>query len=322
VKLQVLDLDPAGYKPHPLHTGERSWIETNCYADFWIEALHSLGCDPVAGLAFTLSTDFEGDQWTMFKYPSEDLRALFGLEVHELNVWLPLVDHVEEHLSLGRPLTIDTDAWFLPDTVGVTYAAAHQKTTVMVQMLDRDRRRLGYFHNAGYFELDGADFDGVLCVGADAASLPPYTEIVRLDQLHRGDDRLVERAVELTRAHLARRPPTNPIDRLCERLEADLPWLATHEMEAFHRYAFGTCRQCGANAELAADFSDWLGDHDGGGLDDVAECWRQIAAGAKALEFRLARAVAGRSVDIHGQLASMARAWDSAMEGLYARYGR
>jgi len=192
---------------------------------------------------------------------------------------------------------------------------------VMVQMLDRDRHRLGYFHNAGYFELDGSDFDGVLCIGADPAFMPPYTEVVRLDRLDRGGERMVERVVDLARVHLARRPSTNPVERLSDRLEADLPWLATHDIEAFHRYAFGTCRQCGANAELAADFSDWLNDHDGGGLDDVVACWRQIATAAKALEFRLARAVAGRTVDVRAPLASMARAWDSAMDGMLVRYG-
>ena len=31
-------------------------------------------------------------------------------------------------------------------------------------MIDRDDRRLGYFHNAGYFEADGEDYDGLLRV--------------------------------------------------------------------------------------------------------------------------------------------------------------
>ncbi len=78
--------------------------------------LHALGLDPVAAAAFTLSTDFEGDQWTFFKFPPEDLRALFGLEVAEFNVWRPALDHAEEQLELGRLFTVEVDAWFLPDT--------------------------------------------------------------------------------------------------------------------------------------------------------------------------------------------------------------
>ncbi len=74
----LLRLDPATFCPHPLHAAERTWTETNCYVDMWIEVLHALGLDPVAAAAFTLSCDFEGDQWTFFKYPPEDLRALSG----------------------------------------------------------------------------------------------------------------------------------------------------------------------------------------------------------------------------------------------------
>ena len=70
-----LSLTAATFVPHPLHATERSWTETNCYVDVWIEVLHALGLDPVAASAFTLSCDFEGDQWTFFKYPPEDLRA-------------------------------------------------------------------------------------------------------------------------------------------------------------------------------------------------------------------------------------------------------
>ena len=60
--------------------------------DVWIEVLHALGLDPVAASAFTLSCDFEGDQWTFFKYPPEDLRALFGIEaVSYTHLTLPTI---------------------------------------------------------------------------------------------------------------------------------------------------------------------------------------------------------------------------------------
>ena len=134
--VRVLPVEPATYVPHPLHTNERAWTETNCYVDLWIEVLHALGLDPVAAAAFTLSTDFEGDQWTMFKYPTEDLRTLFGLQVAELNVWRPVATHIEEQLGFGHLLTVDVDAFFLPDTRGVSYQIDHQKTTLMPQMID------------------------------------------------------------------------------------------------------------------------------------------------------------------------------------------
>ncbi len=195
----LLPLSADEFRPHSLHASERTWTETNCYVDVWIEVLHALGLDPMAAGAFTLSTDFQGDQWTFFKFPPEDLRTLFGLEVSELNVWKPVIDHVTEQLDLGRLCTVEVDSWFLPDTRGVSYGIAHVKSTIVPQMVDRRHRHLGYFHNAGYFELEGDDFDGVFRLGArsDAPGLPPYVEVIRLDRIRRHDPDLVARVVSL-----------------------------------------------------------------------------------------------------------------------------
>ena len=318
---QLLPIDAASYEPHPLHARERTWTETNCYVDLWIEVLHALGLDPIAGAAFTLSTDFEGDQWTFFKYPPEDLRRLYGLEVSEMNVWRPIVEHVVEQLDLGRLLTVEVDSWFLPDTAGVSYGIGHTKTTIVPQRIDVEARRLGYFHNAGYFELDGDDFDGALRVGTtDPAVLAPYVELIRLERIRRGSDTLVADARSLAAEHLARRPADNPMVRFKERLEADVPWLAEQGLDAFHLYAFGTCRQCGASAELAASFVDWLAAHGDAGLEPTAAAFRSVAEAAKGLQFGLARAARGRAVDLDTPLAQMARDWDMAIEALVERY--
>jgi hypothetical protein len=325
--LQLLALDPTGYQPHPLHANERTWTETNCYVDLWIELLHALGLDPLAAAAFTLSTDFEGDQWTFFKFPPEDLRALFGLEVAEFNAWRPLIDHAEEQLELGRWLIMDADAWFLPDTKGVSYQLAHVKSAMVPNSIDRAARRLGYFHNAGYFELNGEDFDGVFRTGryADPAALPPYVETIRLDRMRRNPTELVAGAIALTRQHLARRPADDPMLRFERRLEQDAPWLGSQDIETFHLYAFGTCRQCGASAELAASFVDWLAAHDPAakGSEDLAaaaDAFRVVATAAKALQFGLARRSRGRTVDLSGSFEEMSGAYRSAMDALVARY--
>jgi len=317
------DLDVGGFVPHPLHASERIWTETNCYVDVWIEVLHALGVDPVAAAAFTLSCDFEGDQWTFFKYPPEDLRALFGIEVAELNVWRPVIDHVDEQLGLGRLCTVEVDAWFLPDTRGVSYGLDHVKTTIVPTALDRVGRRLDYFHNAGLFTLAGNDFDGIFHLDGpvDPTVLAPYVETVRLDRLRLHDPDLVAGVVALTGEHLARRPADNPINRMAVRMEADLPWLAENGLEAFHRYAFGLCRQCGASTELAATFVDWLNTFDRPGTEAAATGFREVAEGAKGLQFALARAARGRHVDLGGVLDGMAASWDRAMSDLGHRYG-
>jgi hypothetical protein len=322
--MKLLDLDAATYVRHPLHGGERTWTETNCYVDLWIEVLHALGCDPLAGAAFTLSSDFEGDQFSFFKYPLEDLRALYGLEVGEMNVWRPLEDHIAEQLELGRLLTIEVDSWFLPDTAGVSYQIDHVKSSIVPNLIDVASRRLGYFHNAGYFEVSGDDMEALLrrTEPRDPASLVPYVELVRLERLQVLDDTdLLPIVVSLTAQHLARRPTTNPVTRFRKRLDADIAWLRDQDLALFHQWAFGTCRQCGANAELAADFVAWLHERDGGGLEPVVADLRALSEAAKSLQFSLARAVRGRAVDPAPTLDEMERRWDSAMAALAIRYG-
>jgi hypothetical protein len=309
VKADVLGLDPRWYVPHPLHAPERPWSETNCAADLWIEAVHALGHDPVAGLGFTFAGDVDGDQWRMFTYPVEDLWLLYGIEADELNVWRPLRDHVAEQLALGNMVAVDVDAWWLPDTAGLTYRCAHQKTTILAQMVDTADRRLGYFHNTGYHELSGEDFDAVLPAGPGPSDLPPYALQVRLGRLRppgAADDALVRR---LALRHLARRPAGNPVARLGERVAGDLGWVAAAGMDTFHRWAFGTVRQCGANAGLAAALAARL-DPDG----PAAARFDRVSTGMKAAELALARAVRGRAVDVAGVFLPLAHEWERAVE--------
>lgn len=314
-------IDPAGYRPHPLHASERIWAETNCYVDLWIELLHALGCDPLASFAFTLSSDFEGDQWTFFKVPPEDLRSLYGIEVAEMNAWRGLSEHVAEQLALGRLLTVEVDAFYLPDTREVSYRLAHQKTTITPVTLDSEAQTMRYFHNTAMFEVAGEDLGGALRRGADPATLAPYVELVKLERLVRlPEGELTKRSLALAREHLARRPASNPIIRLGERLRLDLEWLAGQPFERFHEYAFGTCRQCGANAEIAAAYLDWL---EGrlGLASGAAAALRDVAEGAKTVQFGLARLAAGRRFDLDGALAATAASWDRAMDRLAGQLG-
>src|SRR5438094_8451797 len=92
---RILALDPSTYQRHPIHQEGRTWAETNCYVDVWIERLHALGYEPGAALAVTLTIDFEGDQWTFFKCPLLVMYDLDGLDVQELAVCRPLVGDIE-----------------------------------------------------------------------------------------------------------------------------------------------------------------------------------------------------------------------------------
>jgi hypothetical protein len=313
VKADVLGLDPEWYVSHPLHAPERVWSESNCAADLWIELLHALGHDPVAGLGFTLAGDFDGDQWRMFTFPAEDLWLLYGIEADELNVWRPLRDHVIEQLAQGNLTAVDVDAWWLPDTAGTTYRRAHQKTMILAQMIDTAGRRLGYFHNTGYYELEGEDFDALLPADPSPEALPPWVLQVRLGRLRPPGPPEGALVRHLARRHLGRRPADNPVARMAERAERDLAWIAEAGLETFHRWAFGTLRQCGANAGLAAVLAHLLAPG-----SPAAVRFGRVAEGMRSAELALARTMRGRHVDVAGLLEPLADEWERAVEDVVA----
>lgn len=308
--LQVLALDAAGYAPSPLHAQDRAWVEKNCYVDLWIELLHARGLEPLACLGFTLAVDFEGDQWTFFKPSHDDLRTMYGMDVQELTVWRPLLEHVREHAAAGKWVCPEVDAHWLPDTAGTDYRQGHSKTMIAINAVDESARRLGYFHNAGYYTLDGEDFDEIF--RADTV-LPAYCEVVRLDRVvTRPAGELRALAHAALPGHLARRPTDNPVQRFAARFARDLPRLQADGLATYHKWAFATVRQLGAAFELAALHLAWLG------LAPAAvEAFHRIAADSKALILKGARAVnTGKPLDVGAALAGTAAAWAEGMTAL------
>ena len=323
----ALGLDPASYRPHPLHQPdtERVWPESNCYTDLWIEILNGVGVDSVPALAFTLATDFEGDQWTFFKFPLVDVLDLFGVDTQELSMWKAPATHALEQARRGRITLMEVDAHYLPDVAGTSYRREHTKTTIGIETIDLEARQLRYFHNAGYFQLEGDDFDGVFRVHnpwtPHNACLLPYTEFAKVDRVVRSStSTLTERAMAQTRRWLARAPQENPFARWKPRFTADLTWLRGEPLEAFHLYAFATIRQFGSAFEMASVFVSWLDAQRRDGLADAATDLMAIATGAKALQFKLARAVNARRVfDPGPSLDELASSWERAMTLLRAR---
>ncbi len=313
-------LSPDGYQPHALHSADRIWPETNCYVDLWIEVLNGLGLDPLAMLGFTLTQDFEGDQFTFFKVPLEDLERLYGIRATELAVYEPVENHVAVQIARGRLCLVEVDSFFLPDTQGVSYRIEHGKTTVAITALDLAAKRLRYFHNGGFFALSGEDFDGVFQRGIHAQPLPllPYTEFAKFPaSAPEGDPRIVAR--KLLADHFARRASENPFLAYKTVFEAQIAALAERPFEDFHKYAFNTLRQAGANFELAASHLAWLADDSASGseLADEAEAARRIAETCKTIQFQLARALARkRYAGLAAALDPAAESWDALMSGL------
>lgn len=321
--LETLVLDPVEYRRHRLHTQERSWAETNCYVDVWIELLHAWGFEPIAALPFTVAIDFEGDQWTFFKFPHSDLYDLFGIEVQELAVWRPLELHIEEQLRLERPVLVELDSYYLPDTAGTAYRQAHVKSTVAAMEIDIARRQLGYFHGQGFYQLHGDDFVNVLRMTGNEspAILPPYVEFVkrRTGEPPQGKQ-LVDASLQLLRRHLERLPRANPFAKFKPRYLADVEWLGGASLDMFHQYSFATLRQFGACYECTATYLKWLAEHDVDGLELPIARFTALSTGAKTMQFQLARALARKKPLDPSSLDDLATTWQLAIDGLTSRF--
>lgn len=305
-----ISLEPENYQSHFTHLSDRIWPETNCYLDLWIEILHALGLDPVPAFACMLSADHDGVQWSFVKQAPEDLRRLYGLEVAEDTVWLPLLETLESARVRGLLHTVEVDSWWLPETAGTAYHSDHVKTTICPTMVDRERRVMWYFHNTGLHELSGGDFDGVLGLSRESAIvLPPYVEQIR----HHAERAEPGALALITREHLSRRPDTNPIEGLASAVHAAMEWLPDAGAQTFHQWAFANLRQCGATCELAADFAAML-DGTFPGAAQAEGYLRAVASNSKSVQFKMARAATGRKVDVECTLAQMAESWQTGMD--------
>jgi Domain of unknown function (DUF1839) len=310
-----LTLDPRTYQRHALHGEDLVWVEKNCYVDVWIELIHALGCEPLAMLPFVAAIDFEGDQWTFFKPKHDELFDLYGIDVQELNLWRSLTDHVQVHVGNGKMVAVEADAFFLPDTAGTDYQTQHTKSTIIICDFDLEGRRLGYFHNAGYYGLEGADFEKLFRIGAppDPTFMPFFAEVVRVDRLvKRSPEELKVMARVLLEKHLSRRPTTNPVTRFGERIASDLSELQTQGLPVYHAWAFATIRQLGAAMELLSLHLLWRGDEP---AQAAAAEFAKVSHAAKTLILKGARAVnAKRTLDAAPMFQEMAEAWQRGMD--------
>ncbi|MGH3743624.1 MAG: DUF1839 family protein [Mycobacteriales bacterium] len=309
---------------HPIHDDASVWPESNCYVDLWVELLHSRGYDPLLACGFVFDSDLDGRQWSFHKYDLEDLLLIYGVRVTELNVWRSLSWHVQEHLAADRLLTVEVDAFHLPDTYGVSYQLQHVKTTIAVDAFDPAGPSVGYFHNRGRYETGGADAVALLRLdGSAEGTLAPYVETVSFG--HAGAAASADAAVlERARVHLGRRAAGNPVARLGDRLRADVDWLVeetARDEQVCYDYAFGTVRQCGAGAQIAARYVEALGRVDGAGAPEAAAAFDRVATTAKSLQFILTRRAHGRRGDLDGPLSAMADDWAAAMDAVTLRYG-
>lgn len=313
----VPGIDPSTYAVHTLHEPSRDWPQTNCYADLWIEAVAARGGDPRAMFGFTAALDFEGDQFTFFKPSFDEIEQLYGLGVFELSVYDTLAAHVADQCANGRLVMVEVDAYHLADTRGVSYGIEHSKTTIGVNAFDIEGRRADFFHNEGYFRAEGEDFVELFRLAPEPpGALPPYAEFVKPLRAALAATEARDAARAMLARHLARRPQANPIAAFANALPALIERARTREPEFFHKVAFNTLRQLGANFELMADHLSWL---EGAPLARAIDLARAVSAGAKAQQFMLARAMMrNRPFDV-APLRELAATYDALFDAIADR---
>ena len=311
--VSLFGLDPATYVPHAVHGEERSYSETNCYADILIELIHAAGNEPLAVVGSAVAVDFEHDQWTFFKPQSDELELLYGIDIHEMQPYRPIPDQTAEQIEEGRTLIVELDSFYLPDVASTAYRREHVKSSAVMEAIDRDGERLHYFHNGSLYELSGEDYRNVFRLGREFSPdvLPPYTELVRFDRGPALDgEELHDAARTLLCRHLDRLPRTNPFVRFGDGLGRALPDLLAGDDADYHAYAFATVRMAGAAFELAASHVEWLyPDTAPGAVDEL----QGIVEGCKVLSFKLARR---RPFDPGPQVAELAAGWERAQTRL------
>jgi hypothetical protein len=311
----IAGLDAARYERHALHRQERDWPEKNCYIDFWIELLSVLRLEPAALLGHAVTVDFVGDQWTFFKPSVVELRELYGIDVQEMSVWRPLEEHAVEHLSAGRLIATEADSFWLPDTQATDYRSKHVKTTIVLAEVDTVAPRLGYFHNAGFFEATGEDYERLLRPGG--CGVPLLAELVHIDRrASKPAGELAHIAMEIMARHLRFKPAANPFERFAPRLAQELAVLHERGPAYFHEWAFASLRQAGAAFELAGIHVEWLA-RQGHDFDGAAQDFRSLSATCKSLLLKGARvAHTGKPFDPAPAIDSAAEAWGRAMDAV------
>jgi hypothetical protein len=297
---RVVSLDPLRMRAkrhhaHALHRGERIWRDSAGIADLWIELLHGNGLEPRAALAFTVAQDFEDDQFTLGRLPHEDIEKLYGLQVQELSVFDSLEERALVQTRRANTVLVEVDAFFLPDTRALGYHREHAKTTIGIDVIDPDARRLGYFHHDGYHLLDGDDYDGVLKPALqdvhDARALFPHVEFVKRVREPLSGTPLAEVSADLLCAHLLRRPLHNPVSRWRMAFPQHVETMLARGEAYARMYAFNVMHQLGANFELLAHYLQWMRDQ---GFDIPAQTHasaRKLASETMVMQCRLARAL-------------------------------
>ena len=311
-------LDPATYRPHALHAGERTYRETNCYTDVLIELLHARGDEPLAALGSHRAHGLRGRPVDVLQAAA---RATWSCSSGSTSTRCSPTGRcprqIAEQLAAGRTLIVELDSWYLPDTAATSYRdRARQDARSPSRRSTATASGCATSTTPGCYELDGERLPGrrsALGGGSADDVLPPYTELVavrrRAAARRRGAARRGARAAAPSTSTRVR--PANPVRALrraarraiCRAARRATPPTTTptrSRRSAWSAPAF----------EIGASHVDWLL---GAAATSAAAALRRIVDGSKVLSFKLARR---RPFDPEPAIDALAAAWDEAMTRL------
>ena len=230
--------------------------------DILIELIHARGDEPLAVMGFTVRMDFEGDQWTFFKPPPEDLEELFG-DRHPRDAALPAAAAADRRADRRRA---DDDR-----RARLLVSARHRGDELSQRARedlgdrrgDRPGRRAPALlpqHQPARARRRGLPRRLPARARRSPTTSSPRTPSSSASTTARAcsGEELRAAARELLRGHLERRPATNPFERFGEQLAHDLPTLLEGDVADYHDYAFATVRMFGSAFEITASHVDWL----------------------------------------------------------------
>ena len=284
------------YQRHMLHAEDRVWVEKNCYVDVCIELLHALGLEPLAALGVVRGRGFRGRQFHFLQAAARRPARAVRRQHAGAERLAPAHRTRRSCTSrAGKFISTEADSFYLPDTAGTDYRRNHVKSTIILADLDTAARRLGYFHNAGYYALGGTTSTASFGLSRRAGTGVPSA--VRGDSFASiGCAPAPEELGRIALGLLARNVPEatgeNPIDAFRRRFDVDLPEIQARGIGHYHAWAFATVRQLGVAFELLALHVRWLVSTGAdAALAGAADDFDRISAAAKALILKGARIV-------------------------------
>ena len=250
----------------------------------------------------------------LLRAASEELVRLHGIDVHEMQLYRPVVDHVVEQIEASRTLIVEADSFYMPDGSPTSYRRAHVKSSIAIEAIDPAEERLRYFHRPATtnsamiiaaFSVWGERFRTMCCrpIPSWSGSMRgrawrAITFVARHIKCSRGNSNGSPRVIHGWRLETgwrgifrrcSRAPTANITLTLSPRCGSAGPHLKRHRV------------------------LEWLTQGSSSDAQDAIDAFGRQVKGAKSLLFRLARR---RAFDATPAIRELAHDWDIAMFAL------